>query len=96
MAFCHNPQPRLVCAEYSASQFVVEPTLLRISVPGYKEIPQFPDAYVYTLSVNRVLRGKFARNIRVYEGNDSGRAGFEWTPGEKYLLFLFYAPQEKS
>jgi hypothetical protein len=95
-AVCSVPQPRLVCAEYFASQLVVEATLIRVSVPGYKEIPQFPDAHVYTLSVNRVLRGKVAGNIEVYESNDSGRATFDWTTGEKYLLFLFYAQREKS
>jgi Carboxypeptidase regulatory-like domain len=32
----------------------------------------------------------------VYEGNDSGRATFEWKEGQKYLLFLFYSAVDKS
>jgi len=27
--------------------------------------------------------------FRVYEGNDSGRASFDWKIGKGYLLFLF-------
>jgi len=47
-------------------------------------------AHVYTLRVNRTLRGKLGRTIRVYEGNDSGRATFDWVSGREYLLFLFH------
>jgi hypothetical protein len=35
-------------------------------------------------------------SIQIHEGNDSGRATFDWVPGGKYLLFLFYVPREKS
>jgi hypothetical protein len=92
MAICSIPQPRLVCAEYFASQLVVEATLVQTK----PEAPVYPSAYVYTLLVNQVLRGKIAGTIRVYEGNDSGRAGFDWVSGRKYLLFLFYSTKEKS
>ena len=46
--------------------------------------------------MNRVLRGKAAGNIQVYEGNDSGRATFGWVQDKEYLLFLFYGGSEKS
>jgi hypothetical protein len=32
----------------------------------------------------------------VYEGNDSGRAGFVWVTGREYLLFLSYAANDHS
>ena len=92
MSICRVPQPRLVCAEYFASQFAVEATLVQTE----KDDPVYPSASVYTLRVNQVLRGKIAGTIRVYEGNDSGRATFDWVSGRKYLLFLFYSKSEKS
>jgi len=95
MAFCRVPQPRLVCAEYFASQLVVEATLVQASVLHDKDDPQGISAHVYTLGVSRVVRGNIAGTIRVYEGNDSGRATFDWAPGTKYLLFLSYMPSEK-
>lgn len=93
---CNVPQPRLICAEYFASQLVVEATLLQTRKLHDKDYPEFITAYVYTLRVNRVLRGKIGRTIDIYEGNDSGRAGFGWIPGGEYLLFLSYAATEKS
>src|SRR6266849_3157429 len=90
MSICSVPQPRLVCAEYFASQLVVEATLVQTS-----ELRD-ESAYVYTIRVNRALRGKIAGTIRVHEGNDSGRATFDWVPGREYLLFLSYARNEKS
>jgi Carboxypeptidase regulatory-like domain len=92
MSFCSVPRPRLVCAEYFASQFVVEATLLQTD----KDDPVYPSAFVYTLRVNQVLRGTISGTIRVYEGNDSGRAPFDWVEGREYLLFLFYSTSEKS
>ena len=53
-------------------------------------------AHIYTLRVDRVLRGKAAATLRVYERNDSGRATFGWVRGKEYLLFLFYATEDKS
>jgi carboxypeptidase family protein len=96
MSFCSVPRPRLVCAEYFASQLVVEATLVQTGELHDKDDPEGISAYVYTLRVNRALRGKITGTIRVYEGNDSGRATFGWVPGRDYLLFLFYAASEKS
>ena len=89
MAYCRLPQPRLVCAEYSLSQLVVEATLLRTDAIYEKGDPQAIAARIYTLNVNKVLHGAASGKVRVSEGNDSGRARFDWTPGRKYLLFLF-------
>jgi hypothetical protein len=96
VAYCRVPQPRLTCAEYFASPLVVEATLVRTHVLGDKADPLGISAYVYTMRVNNVLRGKVKGNLRIYEGNDSGRAPFDWIPGKEYLLFLFYVSQEKS
>jgi len=96
MSICGAPQPRLVCAEYFHSQLVVEATLVQSSKLRDKNDPEGISAYSYTLRVNRALRGKMAGAIRVYEANNSGRATFEWVSGKEYLLFLFYAPDEKS
>ena len=96
MAFCRVPQPRLVCAEYFASPLVVEATLVQTHVVGDAADPLGISGHVYTMKVNRVLRGEANGPLRIYEGNDSGRATFDWTTGKEYLLFLFYVPQEKS
>jgi hypothetical protein len=95
IAVCSVPQPRLVCAEYFASNVVVEATLVRTRVIHEKDHPEFVLAHVYSLRVNQILRGETGENIQVYEENDSGRATFDWTLGRKYLLFLFYAPGGK-
>jgi hypothetical protein len=60
----------------------------------YPDLP--PAAYVYSLRVNRILRGKAARTILIYETNDSGRATFGWVPGREYLLFLFESSERKG
>jgi len=96
MGYCQVPQPRLVCAEYFASQVVVEATLVETRALHDADDPQGISAYVYTLRVDRVLRGKVGARLRVHEGNDSGRATFGWVRGKEYLLFLSYAPEEKS
>ncbi len=96
MAFCFVPQPRLTCAEYFASQLVVEATLVQTKIIGDKGDPLGIEAHVYTLAVNKVMRGKIVGRIQVYDGNDSGRTTFDWTRGKKYLLFLSYVPSENS
>ena len=96
MSFCEVPQPRLVCAEYFKAQLVVEATLVQTSELHDKDDPEGISAYVYTLMVNRVLRGRAVGSIRVNEGNDSGRSTFAWTPGREYLLFLFYSAPDKA
>jgi hypothetical protein len=96
LSLCGAPQPRLVRAEYFASQLVVEATLVRTRDIHDKDDPEGILARVYTLRVNKVLRGKTSGIITVYEGNDSGRASFYWLPKSVYLLFLFHMPEEKS
>jgi hypothetical protein len=93
-AFCDAPQPRLVCAEYFSSPLIVQATLIRTSHEA--ETPDQLDAYIYSLRVNRVLRGKAPQTIRVYEENSSGRATFNWVPRTDYLLFLFSLPDKKG
>ena len=89
MTFCLAPQPRLACAEYFNSAFVVTATLTK-TTPIPENSPTYPDARIYTLRVNRILRGKPPATVQVYEENSSGRAGFDWVRGQEYLLFLNY------
>lgn len=96
MSFCNVPQPRLVCAEYFASQLVVEATLVQTRELHDIDDPEGISAFVYTLRVKRVLRGTVAGTIRVHEGNDSGRATFDWVEGREYLLFLFQSAEQKG
>jgi hypothetical protein len=88
-AVCSQPQPRLVCAEFSASKVVVEATLLKIDDVLYKNDPKAVIGRYYTLKADPAFRGTPEQTIRVYEGNDSGRVSFVWKVGTKYLLFLF-------
>ena len=96
MSLCQDPRPRLVCAEYFASKVVVEATLVKVRTIGDKDDPGGIQAFVFSLRTDRVLRGQIDEVFRVYEGNDSGRATFDWKTGQKYLLFLFYLSPEKS
>jgi Carboxypeptidase regulatory-like domain len=96
MAFCNLPQPRLVCAEYFASKVVVEATLVKVKAICDKTDPEYVLANLYSLRAEKVFRGNIAHVFRVYEGNDSGRATFDWEIRRKYLLFLFYVDSEKS
>jgi hypothetical protein len=89
MPFCLVPQPRLVRAEYFASKLVVEATLLHTRTVHDARDPELVTSHLYTLRVDRVLRGEAKMTLRVDEGNDSGRAAFDWVHGRKYLLFLF-------
>jgi hypothetical protein len=88
-AVCSQPQPRSVCAEYSASKLVVEATLLRIDNVLYKNDPESVTGSYYTLRIDRVFRGTAGQTVRIYEENASGRASFDWKVGRKYVLFLF-------
>jgi len=87
-SICNIPQPRLVCAEFFRNQLVVEATLINTREVRSKADPEGIEAFVYTLRVDRALRGEAVQKILVYEGNDSGRATFDWTRGQRYLLFL--------
>ncbi len=85
-ALCHEPLPRLVCAEYFRSKAVVIAKLAGIT--------RVKDSYgdvtgtYYSMTVERTLRGDVPRLFRIYEANDSGRAAFIWDVDESYLLFL--------
>lgn len=93
MAVCEVPQPRLVCAEYFASQVVVEATVTKIRDVGDDK---FPTAFIYSLRANQLLRGHIAGTFDVYESNDSGRAAFDWKVGKEYILFLSYSQSDKG
>ena len=81
---CNVPQPRMVCAEYFQSQAVVVAKLV-----GIKSVPQkWPDHFIYKLVTIRRLRGDVPQIFELFEGNDSGRAPFDWKLDEQYLLFL--------
>jgi hypothetical protein len=95
LAVCSVPQPRLVCAEYFASEVVVEATLLRTRAIRDKD-NQSVLASVYTLRADNTLRGQIAPTFRIYESNDSGRAGFDWEMGRTYLLFLWLSKPDKA
>ncbi len=96
IALCELPQPRLVCAEYFASKVVVEATLMKVRSTQDKDDPDGVVAYEYSLHANRVIRGHIDSVFMLHEGNDSGRATFEWHAGRKYLLFLFYSDSDKA
>jgi Carboxypeptidase regulatory-like domain len=96
LGMCSVPQPRLICAEYFASEVVSEATLVKIRTIRDRQDPEGVLAYTYTLHADRVIRGRITTGFRVYEGNDSGRATFDWKIGRKYLLFLFYSGPDKS
>lgn len=96
MAVCNVPSPRLVCAEYFASKVVVEATLVKVKSVHTNDDPKGVLAHVYTLRADRLIRGHVSEVFQVYEGNDSGRATFDWVTRRKYILFLFYFAAEKS
>jgi hypothetical protein len=96
MGLCDVPQPRLVCAEYFASKVVVEASLVKVKSIHDKADPQGVAAYEYSLRANQVIRGHIDPIFVVHEGNDSGRATFDWKTGREYLLFLFYSDSDKA
>jgi hypothetical protein len=96
MGICDVPQPRLVCAEYFASKVVVEASLEKVKSIHDKGDPQGVAAYEYSLHGNQVIRGHIEPIFMVHEGNDSGRATFDWKTGREYLLFLFYSDSDKA
>ena len=96
MGLCDVPQPRLVCAEYFASKVVVEASLAKVKSIYDKDDPQGVAAHVYSLHASQVIRGHIDPAFVVHEGNDSGRATFDWKIGRGYLLFLFYSDSDKA
>jgi hypothetical protein len=85
-ARCHNPRPRLICAEYFQSKAVVIAKLAGVTTVK-DDFGDVTGSY-YSLTVEQLLRGKVARMFRVYIGNDGGRNTFDWKTGENYVLFL--------
>jgi hypothetical protein len=84
-AVCGEPQPRMVCAEYFRSEAVVTAKLIRIT----HEKPQHEqDFFIYELQMEKSIRGSISPRFRIWEENSSGRATFDWTRGQSYLLFL--------
>jgi len=94
-ALCGYPRPRLLCAEYFQEGAVVTAKLV-----GTRHItpanPDEDDYYLLTMQTQRVLRGRIGARFRVYEGNNSGRAQFEWRKGASYLLFISYIKDQKG
>ena len=84
-AVCQYPQPRSVCAETSFSNAVV---IAKVESTKYIPDKKHVDVYIYTLRVERNLRGKISPVFRIKEPNDSGRAPFNWRADKSYLLFL--------
>jgi len=95
-AVCSEPQPRSICAEYSASTVVAEATLQKIENVLFQNDPNTVLARYYTLKADRAFRGTPDQTIKIYEENDSGRASFAWKIGTRYLLFLFNARQQSD
>jgi Carboxypeptidase regulatory-like domain len=96
MGLCGVPQPRLVCAEYFASKVVVEASLVKVKSSHDKDDPQGVAASEYSLRAKQVIRGHIGPVFVVHEGNDSGRATFDWKTGREYLLFLSYSDSDKA
>lgn len=74
----------MVCAEYSQSKAVVIAKLISTT----SDSKDYPSYFIYKFAVMRRLRGQAPQTFDLYEGNDSGRARFEWRLNEQYLLFL--------
>jgi hypothetical protein len=92
-ALCGHPNPRLVCAEYFQEDAVVIAQVVKSRpVPSAEDV----DYTLYTMNVERVLRGGISPRFRVIQGNNSGRVGFSWVKGESYLLFISYNKEYKA
>ena len=92
-SLCQAPGPRLVCAEYFRSKAVVKAELIRKRAIVDKD--GTVSANIYYMRTDEVLRGSIDPDFEIYEGNDSGRAGFYWKTGHSYLLFLFRSVETK-
>lgn len=83
-AVCPNPEPR-ICSQYFDEEAVfvgvcVSATEVRESGDG-----ELIAGWKYLLKVERRFRGKKAKYVKAYSGNDSDR--FPLEVGHKYLLF---------
>jgi hypothetical protein len=92
-AVCNVPRPRRVCAELANSQAVV---VARLVAKRTLERDVDPDASFYSLETVKLLHGEIPRMFEVSEKNDSGRATFEWNPGQEYVLFLSFSGREHA
>jgi hypothetical protein len=89
-----STQPRLVCAEAThASAVVVARLTMKQYIPNASD---GADLNVYKLATVTVVRGRIPATFTINEPNDSGRAPFDWKPGEDYLLFLSYVSQQNA
>jgi hypothetical protein len=90
-AVCQVPQPRIVCAEYANSKAVV---IANLRATQHIAERFDTDGQLYSLTVRTLLRGDVGTTFQIWEGNDSGRATFDWKVGTDYLLFLArYVPK---
>jgi len=85
VGFCNSPQPRLVRAEYSQSEAVVIAHLVKSQHINPKDDQ---DYRLYTLQVEKILRGSAPSQFVLWDENSSGRLGFDVLRGRKYLLFV--------
>jgi hypothetical protein len=84
-AFCREPRPRLVRAEYSQSDAVVIAHLVKSRHIKPKDDQDYSH---YTFEVDTTLRGIVPRRFDLQNSNDSSRLTFDILPDRKYLLFL--------
>jgi hypothetical protein len=96
--FCLQPAPPSICAEYFRSSLVVQGTALSRRHLTVEQMGEGAgsDGELYTFSVDIVYRGKAGKTIQLVDKNDSGRIAFSVQTGDKYLLFLFKAPENNQ
>jgi hypothetical protein len=56
----------------------------------------YVSANIYHTRTDRSLRGAINSQLEIYEGNDGGRAGFDWKDSQSYLLFCFVLPRREG
>ncbi len=87
MGFCSVPQPRLVCAEYFASQLVVEATLVSVRTISDKDDPEGISAFVYSSRAGQYFEEVLPGSFRSTKAMTAARSTFGWKMGQTYLLF---------
>jgi hypothetical protein len=84
-AFCGEPRPRLLRAEYSQSEAVVIAHLVK----SRHIKPADDDDYdLHTFELDDTLRGAMPKNFNLRDYNNSARLAFKILPDHRYLLFL--------